>query len=195
MGSTPRPNLEEGNILSSTNPDKKYKHPISGQEITIPGNKGTLEGGEELYKDILNELRTGMPKELRDLIESQSKGAISGNLKSGEESLNRQFAREGDVPIGAKVDAVSGLREGANKSLKDLYLGLGEMDYNAKNRAFGKYGDLIRLALEKARTGNDAKLQGYAIDRENDFSLGEGFGGLFGMGGNILGGLASGGYL
>jgi hypothetical protein len=90
---------------------------------------------------------------------------------------------------------MAGLNQNANKSLNDLYLGINDMDYKAMQNAFAKYGDLNRLAIGKSAATNDARLKGYQIDSENDFSWGDALGGLFGAGGNVLGGLASGSYL
>lgn len=170
MGSTERPKLEEGSI-------------------------GALEGGNDVFQQVMNEMRSGMPVNLRSRIEKQGRGSVAGNLKSGEEQLRRTFAQQGDVPIGARSDAMAGLNQNANKSLNDLYLGIGDMDYKAMQNAFNKYGDLNRLALGKSGLINDSRLKGYQIDSENDFSWGDALGGLFGAGGNVLGGLASGGYL
>lgn len=170
MGSTERPQLEEGNV-------------------------STIQGGDDVFQQILNEMKTGTPRDLRGRLEKQGRGAISGGLKSGEEQLRRTFAQNGDVPIGAKTDALSGLNQNANKSLNDLYLGLGDMDYKAMQNAYAKFADLQRLALGKASTTNDARLKAYEIDSANDFSWGDALGGLFGAAGNVAGGLASGGYL
>ena len=167
MGSTERPQLEEGSVTN-------------------------IEGGENVYQQIMNEMRNGLPKDLRGRLEKQGRGAISGNLKSGEEQVRRTFAQNGDVPIGARTDALSGLNQNANKSLNDLYLGLGDMDYKAMQNAYSKFSDLQRLALGKAGTVNDARLKGYQIDSENDFSWGDALGGLFqgagAVGGALLGG-------
>jgi len=170
MGSTERPQLEEGSV-------------------------GSIAGGNDVFQQIMNEMKSGLPKDLRGRLEKQGRGAISGGLKSGEEQLRRTFAQNGDVPVGARTDALAGLNQNANKSMQDLYLGLGDMDYKAMQNAFAKYGDLQRLALGKAATVNDARLKGYQIDSENDFSWGDALGGLFGTAGNVVGGLASGGYL
>lgn len=170
MGSTDRPQLEEGSVSK-------------------------LEGGNDVFQQVMEEMRSGMPKDLRTRVEKQGRGTVAGNLKSGEEQFRRTFAQQGDVPIGARTDAMSGLNQNANKTLNDLYLNMADMDYKARNNAFGKYGDLTRLALGKAGTVNDARLKGYEIDKANDFSWGDAFSGLFGAAGNVAGRLASGGYL
>lgn len=193
MGSTPRPQLDEGNIGNTPAQLQDYNNILN--TTTHQGTSSGLPNGEEILNRLLEEMRNGLPGDFKKKLEAQGKGAISGNLKTGEEQLRRTVARQGDVPIGAKTDALAGLNQNANKSLNDLYLGIGDMDYKAMQNAFAKYGDLNRLAFGKSALVNDSRLKGYEIDKANEFSWGDALGGLFGAGGNVLGGLASGNYL
>lgn len=196
MGSTPRPQLEEGNIYETEN---TYDNPtgfagaLGGGKVTGTKNIDKIPSGKELLDSILNEMRNGLPAKLRAQMEASGKGAISGRTKSAEDQLARTFAQQGDIPVGARTDALSKVDENARKTLNDLYLGLSKADYEAMQRAFGKYTDLNQLAFGKSAATNQPRLAAYEIDKANDFSWGDALGGLFGLGGNILGGMASGG--
>jgi len=192
MGSTDRPVLDEGNIYDGEQQserntgfgDLKNVSPLKKRNSGLPFGKDMLD-------NIMSEIKNGLPADLRSRIENQGTGAISGNLKSGEEKMRRTFASEGDVPIGARTDAMSNLNKNANKSLNDLYTNIGDMDYKAMQNAYGKYGDLIRLAMGKANSTNDARLKSYQIESEGDFSWGDAIGGLLGAGGQIGGAILS----
>lgn len=191
MGSTPRPTLDEGNVEDIEGTSGDPRNPLVDPK---PGQKG-LPGGKELLESIMSEIRNGLPANVRARIEKQGKGNIAGGLRSAEDRLNRTFAASGTVPIGAKSDAVAGLQVNSNKGLNDLYTRLDELDLNTRNKAFEKYRELISLALNRANSVNSARLGQYQIDSSDDFDLGGAIGGLFGLGGNVIGGLASGGYL
>jgi hypothetical protein len=154
---------------------------------TIPGMFGsgshTIQGTEglfdkDLYKQFLQQAKTGLTPEQKAMIEGKS----AGSQRSGEQALREQFASMGNTPVGAQVGAQTNLRSGLNKNLLSALL---EGDTNAKQQGVGNIMSTLGLGMRGSGQQNQYNMGKYQIDKENEFSWGDALGGLLGAGGQI----------
>lgn len=152
----------------------------------------TLPGGKMFLDDFLKQYKEGLPQNIKDIYLKQGKGQIGSQLRQGQEQLKENFAGTGgNVPIDAMIAGQTKLQDSANNSLANLTDKYAMMNYDAKNSAFGNYGNLIGLASGEGNNQNSFNLNKYQIDKANEFSWGDALGGALGAGGSVAGGAIS----
>lgn len=143
MGSPTAPAYRSpGSVLQGT-PGQQINLPGYGNmKINIPGQEG-MPGGSDALNYATNMMNSGLPEALKAEMTRRFQGAIGGNIRTGKESLDRQFARMGDVSIGAQQNAYGNLQDNANNATNDFYGNLLSQDFSARQTGFGDYNQLM----------------------------------------------------
>ncbi len=189
-GTTSPERVSLNSVLSD--PPQQQNNP-GGFGIGMKSNtNNTLPGGKMFLDDFLKQYKEGLPQNIKDIYLKQGKGQIGSQLRQGQEQLKENFASTGgNVPIDAMIAGQTKLQNSANNSLANLTDKYAMMNYDAKNSAFGNYGNLIGLASGEGNNQNSFNLNKYQIDKANEFSWGDALGGALGAGGSIAGGAIS----
>lgn len=178
----------------------QYVNPNYNMDYSVGSN---LEGGSDLLalsKQLINS--KGLPAELRKRREEQGLGSLAAARKIGLADMR------GALGNGAALaEGFAGINKNLTQGTKDIHNSLAEMDYNAikSDRAdgFGNYANLVQLAGQLAGSKNQLRGQNaagrneynmnkYTIDKQNEFSWGDLFSGLFGTAGKLAGGFLGG---
>lgn len=188
-GTTPPERVTLNSVLSD--PPQQTSGAFGGILTQVQPNN-TLPGGKMFLDDFLKQYKEGLPQNIKDIYLKQGKGQIGSQLRQGQEQLKENFASTGgNVPIDAMIAGQTKLQNSANNSLANLTDKYAMMNYDAKNSAFGNYGNLIGLASGEGNNQNSFNLNKYQIDKANEFSWGDALGGALGAGGSVAGGAIS----
>ena len=150
---------------------------FAGQKLNYGGTPG-LPGGKELEDYSKSLLENGLPADIRANYLKQGLGQIAGNLASGEENLKESLAAQGGAPIAASIGGEAALRNNANQADNQLNANLANMNFDAKQKGFGDYTNLINLAQGGANAQNQYDMSKFQADQSGSFDPGSFFGQL-----------------
>jgi hypothetical protein len=186
MGGDSAPNYQEPSISSTD--DQYGNSPLLGGRFRIPGKKG-LPGGNDLEAYAKDLLKNGLPKDIQENEIKQTTGALAGLRRESEQAMRERQAQTGGTPIGAQLAGEEQIAGRETRGLNNLYSGLANQNFEAKQSGFGDYSSLINQALGKAGQQNQYNMQKYQADQAGKFDIGNFLGSVLGTGGNIAGGI------
>jgi len=183
------------------------------QSFQNPSLKGTGIGenlgqtGQDFLSSLLAKQNQGLSPELKALLEKSTSNTLDSTFTSGKRALTEATAGK-QLPTGALTKGITDLYTNRARGLNEAKTNIELQDYTAKENNYAKalqgFLQLQQLAGNLAGQNNSNQLQlsgmknnynlnKYQVDEQNSFGWGDLFGGLFGAGGKILGGMASGG--
>lgn len=175
-GGTSTPNYQDPTTSLFGTQGQTVRNPITG--TIFAGSQAGLLPDRKLFDQLYGQSLNGLTPEERANLEKRA----GGELRSGTQGLNEQFAGMGNVPIGAKAGAYTNLRSGINENLLNAI-----NSGNLASKGYGLQGisNLLGLGMSESGNRNQFNMSKYQIDKENEFSFGDFLGGVLGAGGQI----------
>jgi len=147
---------------------------------------GDLPGGQRSFDFATQLMANGLPPELKQAMTNQFQGNLGGQLRSGEQALQENFASQGGGPTGALLGGLVSQQANANNASKDYYANLLNQDFGARQQGFNNLTNIQSLLASLTGQKNDYNMNKYQIDKQNEFSWGQFLGDALGFGSKFI---------
>ena len=155
-------------------------------EFQNADNPNLVAGGNQSLNFALDLMKNGLPPELKEAMTEQFQNNLGGQIRSGEQSLQENFASQGNAPSGALLGGLVSQQSNANNASRNYYADLLSQDFNARQTGFQNATDIQRLLAGVSGQMNQYNLGRYQIDQENDFNWGDFLGDALGFGSKFI---------